>query len=459
MKSAAFIHGRSISVDEISKARQSNKPIFFVPQVHNIETLLEKTSGIFNSCSPRAIFSPCSQGKTTELNYIKYLYRNFPTLNKANPIEIASMRWNGDELRNQLSEKLKSLSKNTLYEIISTSKNIKRNSFSLVMIDAIEKLEKNSLHWLVANIHNLEEEKVGFLRENKILIVISGRVSFEMLTRATNSPLDKITEHTVRDFLLSEIKEYLEIFSKNNPISFSEKFKSKIFNYTNGDKYYTQFLCDKVVTTLNFTRPKHVILKKHLDVALNNYFNSGYLNDTITHNKLKLIAKNEKAFNVLKEISDERDVLWHEIDDDVRKIIYNEAIVYKNENNILFKNYIIKNVFYNAFLRKKKSFVLIEYCLPEIEEAQATIKKKRKRIRNYILENKFTGDLLWFYYGEIIKKIRDKIKIKFINEDLTEFYGMVDKNDLGGREPMIGEGIIIYSTKEKKEIITKTTFL
>lgn len=446
-----FIHRRSISVTAIADALQRNQraPVF-VPTVHSIPTT-DHTSFWLNAFEPRTICAPLHQGKTTELNYIRYLFRCLPSENGDGKREIhldLQDRKNGvslEEIQTLIAETLGTAPQADLSVSIASSLLLDGRTRVLFTIDSAERLATLARDWLLGSVEYLRAERRDLLKKKRCQIVVAGRFTAETLNANLEAATRSVYENTVKGFDESDVEQIARDLRTVRNVRLTSGFVKSIQEYTGGDKYLFQMLADRA---LDVARGRNgaarlTLTCQDLRAAIGEFTGAAFRQDRLFRPMLASLAVEPDAIEVVSAIRDGRPVGWGEVLPRVRSVLIDMAVV-DTENGTRFRNRCVADVVGAALDRRRDCSAFLGEYFGNSDLLSHVQRKRRADVVSLLTRMAFRGELAWLYYAEMSARKGNTLRLFFMSLTGDEFEGELSSHHFLGPVPLIGEGLLAY---------------
>src|SRR4029077_18611070 len=330
----AFEYQDSLGENDISATMGARRPCrIFLHEVHEISI---DTTRTFLPSPLRLLCRPHGEGKSTEVNYLKYLFGKFkPPLNrkKRSCVVTFDEGWKAQE-RSGVFEFLRArLNKPKARDFMQLFDHT-GESCELLMLDNIENLSDDAITWLVASAHEAEEvQRIdGASASDNIYIVLSGSLGLGQISRELFSIFytDELPLR-ISDYSDENIKEIGKRLERMLSVQLRDDIRHRLNELTAGDKRLVNMFLDHclLVAGEDSKHGKGVseILPRHLSKASDRYFSLEFRRDRRAQELLMATAAEAPAAEYLKKLINRDFLNWDTVPPRVHKIFFNYNIV------------------------------------------------------------------------------------------------------------------------------------
>lgn len=429
-----------ISVDEIQEAVKEGVIArkLFMEEVHELHSWTAED--IFTECIPRILCRPSGEGKSTELNYVRHLFKEFKTSHLKRTIEVTFdeswMARSRGELFGHLREKLAADGALTLAEAVQA--NPMRPGHTLLVLDNVEKLSEDALTWLLASIHSFEESHAGLLAEQGVYIAIAGSVGVGQLSRELFSVYytDELPSR-IRDYVPDDLSRISHIVQNRFGMPIEPSALDKLYEFTSGDKRTANLLFDILLSVgrVGNVEGGRPISCGDVETALSRYLDVDFRRDSRWFKTIRAIYSTPGATRVIQTLARYGKVPWIAVSPAVQKILYNFGVVSIEGPVAQPRNEVIRLLLDRSIWRYRQARGLLVANLSVGRLLPKDIRKERAILRGSLVERAFTGSILWMCYGEVVdvNEEGDLYQIRIVDEAGNEFEAQLSARDFGMR--------------------------
>lgn len=427
--------------DAVTQGADARK--IFLEEVHELHVW--SPEDIFLEAKPRILCRPSGEGKSTELNYVRYLFDQFRPGTRKHVVSVQfDHTWTalsrGDLFR-FLREKLRVANALTLADVIRKA----RLKPLLLLLDNVEFLSEDALIWLLASVHSLEEVDEKLLAEQQVFIALAGSVGVGQLSRELYSVYytDELPAR-IRDYSKGEIERIGMSLEQRLGVSLASSALSAVHRLTEGEKRTANLLFDLLVSDRVDPQNAREISEESVESAVSQLLAHRFRRDFRWLQTARELAHTASARNVVASLVRHGRLEWLDVPPNVQKTLYNAGLVTVESGLVRPRNQIVHLLLDRAVFRAKRAKTFLTEVLPQGSLLPNPVRKKRGVIRRFLLEQAFVGHLVWIYYGEVVDNTGDVMRIRFVDEEGHEFEAEMHSDDLG--MPLLpGQGFLKFA--------------